>query len=131
MPKKFKGKTDKGPNIPDVKAAPSKPPIRTDSEGKHILMDVYAKPGAKQNAIVDVRDEKVNVQINAPPVEGSANNELVKYIASFLGLKSSNVALERGHKSRNKVLKITGDITRDDVVKKVNAELPPESKLPD
>lgn len=48
--------------------------------------------------VVDVNHEGINIQINAPPVEGSANTELVKYIASFLGLKSSAVSLERVNK---------------------------------
>lgn len=45
--------------------------------------------------ILDVSDEAINVQINAPPVEGSANTELVKYMASVCGVKASHVSLER------------------------------------
>lgn len=37
----------------------------------------------------------------------------------------------QGHKSRNKVLKVTGNISVIEVVQKFNAELPPDSKIPE
>jgi hypothetical protein len=37
----------------------------------------------------------VGVQINAPPVEGEANTELVKYMAAVLGVRKSDVSLDR------------------------------------
>lgn len=37
----------------------------------------------------------MGVQINAPPVEGEANTELVKYLASVLGLRKSDVSLDK------------------------------------
>lgn len=45
--------------------------------------------------LTDVSVEGVGVQINAPPVEGEANTELVKYIASVLGLRKSDVSLDK------------------------------------
>ncbi|ENN80264.1 UPF0235 protein C15orf40 homolog [Dendroctonus ponderosae] len=130
MPKKSKNKVSKGSTSSTKDAPTIKPvqgPIKTDADN-NILIEVHAKPGAKQNAITNVDDQGVNIQINAPPVEGSANVELVKYMASLLGLKSSNVSLERGHKSRNKVLKISANITLDEVTKKINENLPAETK---
>ncbi|XP_050313863.1 UPF0235 protein C15orf40 homolog [Anthonomus grandis grandis] len=128
MPKKPKIKEGKSSKDSKVDKPTAKGPLKTNPEGS-ILMEIYAKPGAKQNCIVEVTEEGINVQINAPPVEGSANTELVKYMASFLGLKSSHVTLERGHKSRNKVLKISGGISKAAIVEKLNAELPDGSRL--
>lgn len=73
-----------------------------------------AKPGAKQNAITGTKtkiwrrplffiswnftgitDEGVGIQINAPPTEGEANTELVKYVASVLGLRKSDIMLDK------------------------------------
>lgn len=36
----------------------------------NILINIAAKPGAKQNSITDISCEGVGVQINAPPTEG-------------------------------------------------------------
>lgn len=44
---------------------------------------------------VDISDEAVGVAISAPPTEGEANTELVKYLASIFGLRKSDVSLDR------------------------------------
>jgi hypothetical protein len=43
----------------------------------------------------DIGNEAVGVQINAPPGEGEANTELVKYIAAVLGLRKSDISLDK------------------------------------
>ena len=44
---------------------------------------------------VDIIDEGVSVQLAAPPVDGKANSELVAYLAKVLGVRKSNVAVEK------------------------------------
>ncbi|KYB29573.1 UPF0235 protein C15orf40 homolog-like Protein [Tribolium castaneum] len=95
----------------------------TLNKSKNIIISVLAKPGAKQNAITGINSDGVGVQINAPPSEGEANTELVKYMASVLGLRKSDVTLDRGFKSRNKVLKIQGSITLEEVRRKLLNEI--------
>jgi len=60
------------------------------------------------------------VAIAAPPTEGQANEELIEYIASVLGTKKRQVSLDRGGKSRSKVL-IVSDLEAEDVYKKLKA----------
>jgi hypothetical protein len=43
----------------------------------------------------DIGNEAVGVQINAPPVEGEANTELVKYMAAVRGLRKSDISLDK------------------------------------
>lgn len=127
MSKKSKSK---GSKTVAADSTNTKGPIKLDKD-KNILVEVYAKPGAKQNAITGISEEGINIQINAPPVDGSANTELIKYMASFLGLKSNSLSLEKGHKSRNKILKISGSIMVVDIIKKINSEVPDHLKLPE
>lgn len=42
-----------------------------------------------------ITEEGVGIQIHAPPTEGEANTELVKYIASVLGVKKNDVVLDK------------------------------------
>lgn len=83
------------PEVPD--------PISVDKSG-NVKISILAKPGAKQNGITDLSPDGVGVQIAAPPVEGEANTELVKYLSKVLGLRKSDVSLDRGSKSRNKII---------------------------
>lgn len=80
-------------------------PVSTDKSG-NITIKILAKPGAKQNSVTDISSEEISVQISAPPVEGEANTELVKYISKVLGLRKSDVTLSHGSRSRNKLLVI-------------------------
>lgn len=45
------------------------------------------------NVISDVTPEGIGVQINAPPAEGEANTELVRYMSSVLGVRKGDVSL--------------------------------------
>lgn len=47
------------------------------------------------NFFLDISEDAVGVAISAPPVEGEANTELVKYLASVLGMRKSDVSLDR------------------------------------
>lgn len=42
-----------------------------------------------------ITDEGVGIQISAPPTEGEANIELVKYVASVLGLRKSDIVFDK------------------------------------
>lgn len=97
-------------------------PISLEKDGT-ISIKIKAKPGAKHNNITDISEEGVGVSISAPPVEGEANTELIKYMASVLGLKKSDVSLDRGCRSRQKKILVTGSS-----VEKITEKLKEEMK---
>ena len=49
--------------------------------------------------VIDFSEEAVGVAISAPPQEGEANAELVKYLASVLNVRKSDVTLDRVSKT--------------------------------
>lgn len=66
-----------------------------------IYLGFIAKENLYNNGvpyIAGITSEGVGVQINAPPTEGEANTELVKYMASVLGVRKGDVSLFKvGH----------------------------------
>ncbi|XP_011697377.1 PREDICTED: UPF0235 protein C15orf40 homolog isoform X1 [Wasmannia auropunctata] len=96
-------------------------PVILDKDG-NVAIKIQAKPGAKCNNITDISDEAVGIAISAPPTEGEANAELVKYLASIFGVRKSNVTLDRGSRSRQKVVVVSG-ITTDQVLAKLKGEM--------
>lgn len=104
-----------------VKEQETKGPVGLDKNG-NVTIKVQAKPGAKHNNITDISDDAVGVAISAPPVEGEANTELVKYLASVLGTRKSDVSLDRGSKSRQKVVLVSGT-TVEKVLEKLKGEM--------
>uniref|UniRef100_F7ELX1 Chromosome 15 open reading frame 40 n=1 Tax=Xenopus tropicalis TaxID=8364 RepID=F7ELX1_XENTR len=93
-------------------------PVSRDKTGS-VIISIHAKPGAKQNAITDVTADAVGVAIAAPPTEGEANAELCRYLSKVLVLKKSEVSLDKGGKSREKVVKISASITPEVVLEKL------------
>uniref|UniRef100_A0A671SW66 Zgc:193812 n=1 Tax=Sinocyclocheilus anshuiensis TaxID=1608454 RepID=A0A671SW66_9TELE len=87
-----------------------------------ITIAIHAKPGAKQNAITDVSEEAVGVLIAAPPTDGEANAELLRYLSKVLELKKSEVSLDKGSKSREKVIKVTAAVSQEEILKKLRTE---------
>ncbi|KAM6426601.1 UPF0235 protein C15orf40 homolog [Liasis olivaceus] len=116
MPRKGKAQTKDfvKPSVPPV-------PVATDKSGS-VVISVYAKPGSKQNAVTDLTTDAVSVAIAAPPSEGEANAELCRYLSKVLEVKKSDVVLEKGSKSREKVVKILASLTPEDVLEKLRKE---------
>ncbi|NXN47497.1 CO040 protein, partial [Rhinoptilus africanus] len=85
-----------------------------------VRVAVRAKPGARRSA--NVTAEAVGVAIAAPPSEGEANAELCRYLSKVLEVKKSEVTLEKGGKSREKVVKILVSMTPDEILEKLKKE---------
>ncbi|XP_058252274.1 UPF0235 protein C15orf40 homolog [Hemibagrus wyckioides] len=118
MPKKDKTSKDS-----QAKKQPETPtgPVSTLKDGG-LAISIHAKPGAKQNAVTDVSSEAVGVAIAAPPTDGEANAELVRYLCKVLVLKKSEVTLDKGSKSREKVIKVTASISQEEVLERLKRE---------
>lgn len=118
MSKKGSSSVKKSKNDTKATVAPAKPigPIQINKTGD-IAIKIHAKPGSKQNAITDLADEGVGVQIAAPPIDGEANTELIKYLSGVLKLRKSDLSLDRGSKSREKTVLVdkTANISVDRV----------------
>ena len=55
-----------------------------------------------------MRDGAYLIRLNAPPVEGTANAELVAVLADLLGIPKRNVTIVAGERSRLKRVRIDG-----------------------
>ncbi|MGH0157213.1 UNVERIFIED_CONTAM: hypothetical protein FKN15_044021, partial [Acipenser sinensis] len=107
----------------DTPLSPEVPvcPVSRDKTGCLTIV-IHAKPGAKQNAITDVSTEAVGVAIAAPPSDGEANAELVWYLSKVLELKKSQVTLDKGCKSREKIVKLSASVSPEEVLERLKKE---------
>jgi uncharacterized protein len=73
-----------------------------------VAFDVHVVPRASRSAIVGEHDGCLKVALDAPPVDGAANDALVRLFAKQLGVPRRAVVLVRGQASRRKTLAILG-----------------------
>lgn len=72
--------------------------------------------------IPDLTAEAVSVAVAAPPSEGEANAELCRYLSKVLELRKSDVVLDKGGKSREKVVKLLASTTPEEILEKLEKE---------
>jgi uncharacterized protein (TIGR00251 family) len=73
-----------------------------------ITLTLHIQPGAKKTELAGLHGAALKIRLAAPPVDGKANQALLKFVAETLQLPKSAVSLKSGHNSRRKVLEVLG-----------------------
>lgn len=71
-------------------------------------LQIKAVPGAPRSEVCGWLGEHLKVKVQAPPVEGKANEALLRFLAETLELPPRAVSLVRGGTSRLKLVRIEG-----------------------
>lgn len=77
-----------------------------------IRVVIKVKPGASRDEISTDAEGNLSVRIRAKPIEGEANDYLVKYLAAEFDISRGKIQLEKGATSR--VKRIAIDISQQE-----------------
>lgn len=77
------------------------------SEGG-VIIPIKLTPKASKNESLGWKSEELVVRICAPPIEGAANEALLRFIAKQLETNRSSVRIHSGDKSRHKKVFVHG-----------------------
>jgi uncharacterized protein len=80
--------------------------IRDTAEGATFAVKVH--PRAKKDAITGEIGEALKLSLNAPPLEGRANQACIEFFAKLLKVSRSSITIASGQNSRNKLIRVTG-----------------------
>lgn len=69
---------------------------------------IHVQPRAKHTEIAGWHGDAIKIRLAAPPVNGAANDELIRFLADRLGVRHGHVRVEAGHTSRRKRVAIDG-----------------------
>ena len=69
-------------------------------------LSVHVQPGAKTTEWVGMHGDRLKLRLQAPPVDGKANKELVAWAAAHFDVPRAAVTIVRGQTSRRKTLRI-------------------------
>ena len=76
--------------------------------GETVTLTLHVQPGAKRSEIAGLHGEALKIRLAAPPIEGRANDALLKFIAELFAVPLRNAELKQGGQSRHKVVAVTG-----------------------
>jgi uncharacterized protein (TIGR00251 family) len=69
---------------------------------------IKVHPRAKRTAITGRLGEAYKLDLKAPPVDGKANEECIRFLAELIGVPRSAVRIVQGAAGRMKVVEIEG-----------------------
>ena len=70
-------------------------------------LQVKVKPNSKVQKIIEESDGSLIVNLKSPPVDGKANEELIKLLAEKFDISKSDIRIKSGLSSRQKLVEIT------------------------
>jgi uncharacterized protein (TIGR00251 family) len=73
-----------------------------------VILTIRVIPRAGRSGPAGIRDHAFLIRLNAPPVEGAANAELIDVLADLLDVPKRNVTIVSGERSRLKRVRIIG-----------------------
>ena len=80
---------------------------------KDHILKVYLQPKSSKNEVVGPYRDGIKVKVTAPPVEGKANEALIRFLAKELNVSPSCIEILKGHHTREKTLRISGNVDQE------------------
>lgn len=81
-------------------------PLERTSDG--IRLRLRVQPRASRTEVAGPHGDALRIRLSAPPVDGAANAELVRYVAELLEVARSAVVITAGHSGRQKTVEVRG-----------------------
>ncbi len=75
-------------------------------EGEDLLLQLRVQPRAGRDQFVGPYGDQYKVRITAPPVDGKANEHLLRFLAKAFGVGREQVSLVSGESGKNKGFRI-------------------------
>ena len=82
------------------------PPAWLQWQENDLILQVIIQPRASKDDIVGEQGERLKIRITAPPVDGQANQHLIRFLAKSFKVPKSRVIIESGETGRLKRIRI-------------------------
>lgn len=82
--------------------------IKLTAKDSHVTFAVRVQPRASQTAITGELEGALKIRLAAPPVDGAANEELIRWLAKFFEVTRRDVEILSGETSKQKIIRVSG-----------------------
>lgn len=78
-----------------------------------LTFTIRVVPRSSRSGVAGEHDGALRVRVSAAPVDGAANEEVIKTLARALGVPRRNVEIASGHTSKVKQVRVSGALPSD------------------
>ena len=72
------------------------------------ILSIRVIPRSPRTRVDGKRGDAILIRLNAPPVDGAANEALIAFLSDVLGVPRRDISLVAGEKSRDKRVRVDG-----------------------
>jgi hypothetical protein len=88
--------------------------LRVTETEEGVTFAIHVVPRSSKCELAGIQGDALKIRITASPVEGRANEACIRFLASLFNAKKTRIAIQAGHKSKNKLVSIAG-LTSEDI----------------
>ena len=75
-------------------------------QGEDLILHCHLQPKAASDEIVGVHGDRLKIRITAPPVDGKANEHIIKWFSKLFKVPKGDIEILQGELGRQKTLRI-------------------------
>jgi uncharacterized protein (TIGR00251 family) len=69
---------------------------------------ISVKPNAKKNEVLRSQDGTFIVRVAVPPIDGRANEMVIKVLSEYLNIPKRSISIVAGFKGKTKIIEVDG-----------------------
>ncbi len=77
-------------------------------KGSSSVLSIRVQPNSSREGLGEIRNDALVIRLNAPAVEGKANDALIRFMSKKLDIPKSRITIVRGEKNRTKSVAVEG-----------------------
>ncbi len=81
-------------------------PAHYSWQEEDLILHCHLQPKAANDEIVGVHGDRLKIRITAPPIDGKANEHIIKWFSKLFKVPRSDIEILQGELGRQKTLRI-------------------------
>ena len=81
-------------------------PLHYSWQGKDLLLRCHLQPNASSDEIVGIYGDRLKLRLVVPPIDGNANEYLIRWLATVFSVPKNHIAILQGERSKQKNVRI-------------------------